>query len=677
MSQKINILSPKDNIPSEYLMKISTLARLSSLTLLAMLSALTLSVIWSLTRLDAAFTNNIQYHEYTLQIQKHIEQPANRYMNSGDTTELTTIEQGIEQALAQNTANHWLDADISQEIDGALSSIRTEVIPQLRSAGKLTDPQALLVNNERELAYSLKGLAEYAAQGSQRTERPGYLSLSTRYFEHTADLLAALHHLTLLRQHYFTQLDNDTRASIEQHLKQMKVSADQLQSLQLLGIYKASETDPMAELMGWDTEQSQVELGDEARAQIHDLINRYPKELDNAGKFSQLKLQGHATASRHILILKEKLDRIEQILNNSYQTILDNTYWILGVSVILILLTGALMGVLLHRLATLISTSCRYISQLAAGDLSATIYFDSHFHEANSLDTALNQLQSYFNQLINEISQQTGLLNALQLRATQSSMRLENVVQQQQQQTAESAEQMQQLTRSYQDIALSANKTSEATQHVQQQMQQGRKLMLDTSEYARQLNDETERTESSIEQVRLDAVAIREVLNVIHGFAEQTNLLALNAAIEAARAGSAGRGFAVVADEVRNLANNTAQSAEQIQALINKLDNASHTASTCVNQQKKLVKTTVKAVEDTRVSMHEMEQAVCDISDMNAMIAATTEQQSQTTTQIQIAIDLSASLAGNSASEANGNRQLADEIATLSRILQEVTSRFH
>lgn len=60
------------------------------------------------------------------------------------------------------------------------------------------------------------------------------------------------------------------------------------------------------------------------------------------------------------------------------------------------------------------------------------------------------------------------------------------------------------------------------------------------------------------------ASQIGEVTEVIKRIAEQTNLLALNATIEAASAGDAGKGFAVVANEIKELANQSAQAAEDI-----------------------------------------------------------------------------------------------------------------
>lgn len=60
---------------------------------------------------------------------------------------------------------------------------------------------------------------------------------------------------------------------------------------------------------------------------------------------------------------------------------------------------------------------------------------------------------------------------------------------------------------------------------------------------------------------------IGELTNVILDISKRTNLLALNASIEAARAGEAGKGFAVVAGEISSLAENSRETAANIQVI--------------------------------------------------------------------------------------------------------------
>ena len=145
---------------------------------------------------------------------------------------------------------------------------------------------------------------------------------------------------------------------------------------------------------------------------------------------------------------------------------------------------------------------------------------------------------------------------------------------------------------------------------------------------------DVEQAKHIIDQVRDNVTEIGAVLEVIHSIAEQTNLLALNAAIESARAGEQGRGFAVVADEVRLLAQRTQDSTAEIRTVIDKLQTGASNAVDIIKQASLNAKNSVETAAYADESLAKIAKSIEVLRDLNAQIAAATEQQAAVAEQM-------------------------------------------
>ena len=164
-----------------------------------------------------------------------------------------------------------------------------------------------------------------------------------------------------------------------------------------------------------------------------------------------------------------------------------------------------------------------------------------------------------------------------------------------------------------------------------------------------------------IEETNKAVSKIDQAVAMITSIANQTNLLSLNASIEAARAGEAGRGFAVVADEIRELADQSKNSAEEIQNIINhvkeqseKTVRLSSLVAETIAEEQVLVKDAQDKFDDLSEGVEASVVAISSIHEKTAALNGATER------IVSVVSDLSALSEENAASSEEMNASVED-----------------
>lgn len=260
---------------------------------------------------------------------------------------------------------------------------------------------------------------------------------------------------------------------------------------------------------------------------------------------------------------------------------------IAGIMAVLFVVCATTTFIVVQRIVKTLRMGADALEQVAEGKLNVQLNESTlkRKDEVGHISRSIMTLKTELTEIITNIKDQGKALNDssayLSEKAENSAdhiSQVERAVEEIAQGATGQAEETQKAT---ENVIIMGNMIEETTGEIDA-MNENAKLIKQLGQTAidtlKDLQTINQRTKESIDIIyeqtnttNSSAQKIKEATALITDIAEETNLLSLNASIEAARAGEQGRGFAVVAAQIQKLAEQSNESARQIEEIITSL----------------------------------------------------------------------------------------------------------
>ncbi|BCJ87955.1 methyl-accepting chemotaxis protein [Effusibacillus dendaii] len=374
---------------------------------------------------------------------------------------------------------------------------------------------------------------------------------------------------------------------------------------------------------------------------------------------------------------------------------------VLGVS----LIVGAVITwVFAKRITTPILQIAKQVEQVSNGDLTIEPVEVKNRDEIGSLARDFNVMLTSLKKIIRQVATSAEQVAASSEELTAGSEQTTRATEHAATTIQQMAVGSEQITRSIEDtdqtvaqmasvvkkISVNANHVATSAIQASDMAQEGHIAINSAVEQMNSISNTVRGLSDVVKGLGERSDQIGDIIGAITGIAEQTNLLALNAAIEAARAGEHGRGFAVVADEVRKLAEQSAQSAHQIEDLIGTIQNEIKSAVRGMEIGSQEVAKGIEVVQVAGDSFDKIEDSVNQVTTQIQEVSAAVQEMSagaeelvKTIHRITTVMEESASgiqnISATSQEQLASMEEIASSASTLSKMaeeLQKVVQKF-
>lgn len=343
---------------------------------------------------------------------------------------------------------------------------------------------------------------------------------------------------------------------------------------------------------------------------------------------------------------------------------------LIGLIVIGLCTIGAFIYTLSHSITQTLGEAVSLAESIAQGDLRRSVPQAAN-DEAGRMLQAMSRMQDSLRDMVTNTQQNAHSLLRSSDGLSDSARKTASATEAQSESAAGMAASVEQLTVSIDQVKDHALDAHRFAIQSGEQSQAGGEVVHSAAREISRIAEAVNNAAHTIRALEGYSGEITTIVKVIRDIADQTNLLALNAAIEAARAGEQGRGFAVVADEVRKLAERTANSTQQIAAMIDKVQDGARQAASEMESGVERVKDGVKLAHEAGDSITIIQEAAEKVAESVDDIVSALNEQAIASQEIAKGVESIAQLSEKNSAEVRKTAGASEQLQALAAELEQ------